>query len=168
MRVDQHWNRCQDRLKYHCLGRCPNFDWASWSNVEVSPALSRDLDKRPPNLLSPLKLFSDFKNDAVVLSSVSDSCGWKASFGRVWWEICPTSVPEILSAELYVCRGQSTDKNGWSVHPAAYLLPCHTLSPRNLLWTGWKLQAQICLCNLRISVHLWRYRLFPKCGGMPL
>lgn len=34
-------------------------------------------------------------------------------------------------------------------------------------WVG-NSQARICLCNQRISVHLWKYRLFPKYGRMPL
>lgn len=168
MRVDQHWNRCQDRLKHHCLGIFPNFDWASWFNVEVSPALSRDLDNRPPNLLSPWN-FSDFKEDAVVPSSVWESCGLKAEFGRVWMGVLAyISLLKPLGRALCV-QGpmHSTRRAGLFTLPLTFSSDTHSHQGTCCEWAG-NSQAHSCSCNLRISVRLWRYSLFPKRGGMPL
>lgn len=125
----------------------------------------RDLQPAfPPNL------FCDFKED-VAFSSVWDSSGLRTEFGRARWKICLTSVSKSLLAELchlWVCRGpMRSPSRASSFHHAMCLLLHHTISPRKLLWVGWKtpvthlfMQPEDFRASLKVYVlKLWRVPL---------
>lgn len=167
MRVLQHWKGAKAGWRTSVLGDFQNLMQqgpVTWSNAEVSSALRRTLDKRPPKLPSQLS----FKEN--VGSSVCDRTGWKLKVEGLNGRFNHISP---LSLSKQVCHLSASSEQGNNTqpsflqhtagpfYPAACLLCRHPNSPMGWEFPGthlFTLPRNFCaFLKARVAPEWWRY-----------